>query len=69
MESPIFDTRPTPLAAAPPQSTRLPLRQGRELLSVLVIDAAGLYFTGGILGILLGFTASIFLSHIRRLGR
>lgn len=69
MDTPIIKTHSAPAAAAPPQPARLPLRQGRHLLFVLIIEAAGLYFSGGILGILLGFAVSIFLPHARRLGR
>lgn len=69
MDTPILETLSTPAAAAPPQPARLPLRQGSHLLFVLIIEAAGLYCTGGILGILLGFAVSIFLPHARRLGR
>ncbi|MBN9660844.1 MAG: hypothetical protein J0H49_21810 [Acidobacteria bacterium] len=67
MDTPIIDTLSTP-AAAPPHSARLPLRQGRQLLFILILEAAGLYFSGGILGILLGFAVSIFLPHAHRLG-
>ncbi|MGJ5817585.1 hypothetical protein [Paludibaculum fermentans] len=69
MDTPNIGTSPTAINAAPPPAARLSVRHGRHLLAVLLIDAAGLYCTGGILAIVLGFTASICFSHVRRLGR
>jgi hypothetical protein len=51
---------------------RLPLitqeaaSKARHLLSAFVLDATGMYRVGGFLAILLGATASIVASRIRR---
>ncbi|QOY88802.1 hypothetical protein [Paludibaculum fermentans] len=69
MATQINEIHIAPLAAAPVEAARPALRQGRNLLFVIAIEAATLYLTGGILGILLGLTASILFSQLRRFGR
>ncbi len=58
-----------PAGAAPLEAARPPLAQGRRQLFVIAIEAATLYLSGGILGILLGLAASILFSSLRRFGR
>jgi hypothetical protein len=44
-------------------------RNARHLLTAFVVEATALYRLGGVLGILLGVSASILSCQMRRLGR
>ncbi|WP_321472324.1 hypothetical protein [uncultured Paludibaculum sp.] len=69
MDTGINHTPPPSDAGTRTSLDHRPIRQTSHRLSVIAVDAASLYCTGGILGILLGFSASIVLSQLRRLGR
>jgi hypothetical protein len=48
---------------------RAAAHNARYVLSSIIADAAGLYRLGGVLGILVGVTASMVAYQIRRFGR